>query len=161
MLPACTKTCQDPFYKTALALCCQNSELDKFKALLGESKICDTELLFEAALCKNEHIFQLVKEKLIKQDQWDFSLHEYWIASALIEAEESPLIKCQFEPDYDDTVNEPAIMLHENTGDEEPYYDEVEDSDDNKSEHDYEDLDSFIFRESACLSLKHIQRDTF
>jgi hypothetical protein len=169
-LPGFRKSCNDPYYKTSLALCCQNSELDKFKALLEKCKICDTELLFEAALCKNEHIFQLVKENLIKHDQWDFSLQEYWTASAFIEAEDSPLIKCQFESYYDDTVNGHDTEIYEqpdqhiyqhityNPDYEDPDVEE-EDHDDNKSEHEYEDLDSFIFHEKAYWSLKHIQRD--
>lgn len=162
-LPGFRKTCHDPYYKTSLALCCQNSELDKFKALLEKCKICDTELLFEAVLCKNEQIFQLVKENLIKQDQWNFSLQEYWIASALIEAQECPSIKCQFESYYDDALNTCDTVIYDQpiySDYEEPDV-EDEDNDEDKSENEYDDLDSFIFREKAYWSLKHIQRDNF
>ncbi|XP_060556031.1 uncharacterized protein LOC132716727 [Ruditapes philippinarum] len=141
----------------------KKTELDKFKALLEKCKICDTELLFEAVLCKNEHIFQLVKENLIKHNQWDFSLQEYWIASAFIEAEDNPLIKCQFESYYDDTVTGHGTKIYDQLiySEDEEHDDEDKDHDDNKSENEYDNLDSFIFREKSYLSLKHIQRDNF
>lgn len=176
-LPAFRKTCQDPYYKTALSLCCQRSELDTFKALLGESKTGDTELLFEAVLCKNEHIFKLVQEKLIKQDQWDFSLQEYWIASAFIEAEDSPSIKCQFESYYDDTVNardivqydhyESNTLYHTSEGDADriiqalsPEDEENSEDGDVRSDHEYEDIDSYNYA-NLYRSFRHIQRDNF
>ncbi|XP_053387302.1 uncharacterized protein LOC123542364 [Mercenaria mercenaria] len=94
------------YFKLSLSHCVSTNDMDMFRYIMKETKFeIDSELLFEAVLSRNEMMVVEIKSHLEKNDKWDYSLKEYWISSALIEAKGSPSVISCLEDYYDDAIS--------------------------------------------------------